>query len=286
MISILQESERNYYASQILHGSFKSPRRYAKKASNHNSYKLVNNKKKRKSFVKNLVENESLDSFHSNSQLKSSKASAKNENNKIYDQIGTFIQEEYKIKENYKFLNMISVPRLDPAVPKPEGGTSVPACGEPLLVPASFPQSIEAAIHKFANASSKAQSISILDHYGKPASSITYGKKTTEEENFLFKLFHILIRNFNCLSETIEPSTTHSLSSIEQITRKQYRRRGLVEERRSSCSRFSKQRSHRICYIVLCMFNVWPSGHTDRRAASKTRRRLTKFRLSTRTSWR
>ena len=70
-----------------------------------------------------------------------------------YQPVGTFLTQ-YKIRENYKFLQMISVPPLDPAVPKPEGGTSVPACGEPLLVPASFPQSIEAAIHKFANSSS------------------------------------------------------------------------------------------------------------------------------------
>ena len=67
---------------------------------------------------------------------------------------GTFLTQ-YRIRENYKFLQMISVPPLDPAVPKPEGGTSVPACGEPLLVPASFPQSLEAALHKFANSSSK-----------------------------------------------------------------------------------------------------------------------------------
>ena len=75
-----------------------------------------------------------------------------------YQQIGTFLTQ-YKIRENYKFLQMISVPPLDPAVPKPEGGVSVPACGEPLLVPSSFPQSIEAAIHKFANSSSKATCI-------------------------------------------------------------------------------------------------------------------------------
>lgn len=71
-----------------------------------------------------------------------------------YQPVGTFLTQ-YKIRENYKFLQMISVPPLDPAVPRPEGGTSVPACGEPLLVPASFPQSLEAAIHKFANSSSK-----------------------------------------------------------------------------------------------------------------------------------
>lgn len=92
-----------------------------------------------------------------------------------YQQVGTFLTQ-YKIRENYKFLQMISVPPLDPAVPKPEGSISVPACGEPLIVPASFPQSIEAAIHKFANASSKATCISVLDQYGKPVNSITYGK--------------------------------------------------------------------------------------------------------------
>jgi hypothetical protein len=91
-----------------------------------------------------------------------------------YQQVGTFLTQ-YKIRENYKFLQMISVPPLDPAVPRPEGGASVPACGEPLLVPASFPQSIEAAVHKFANASSKATCISVLDQYGKPINSLTYG---------------------------------------------------------------------------------------------------------------
>lgn len=91
-----------------------------------------------------------------------------------YKQVGTFLTQ-YKIRENYKFLQMISVPPLDPAVPKPEGGISVPACGEPLVVPSSFPQSIEAAIHKFANASSKSTCISVIDQYGKAISSLTYG---------------------------------------------------------------------------------------------------------------
>jgi hypothetical protein len=92
-----------------------------------------------------------------------------------YKQVGTFLTQ-YKIRENYKFLQMISVPPLDPAVPKPESGVSVPACGEPLVVPSSFPQSIEAAIHKFANASSKTTCISVLDQSGKAINSLTYGK--------------------------------------------------------------------------------------------------------------
>jgi hypothetical protein len=92
-----------------------------------------------------------------------------------YHQVGTFLTQ-YKIRENYKFLQMISVPPLDPLTPKPEGAVSVPACGEPLLVPQSFPQSLEAAIHKFANASSKAMCITVLDHNGKTNSSLTYGK--------------------------------------------------------------------------------------------------------------
>jgi hypothetical protein len=113
-------------------------------------------------------------------------------NAKSYEQIGTFLTQ-YKIRENYKFLQMISVPRLDPAVPKPEGGVSVPACGEPLLVPASFPQSIEAAIHKFANASSKATSISILDHSGKPVSSITYVKLLSRVQRVAYHLLNKLV---------------------------------------------------------------------------------------------
>ena len=86
-----------------------------------------------------------------------------------------FYQFSLKAKENYNIFRLISVPPLDPAVPKPEGGISIPACGEPLLVPASFPQSIEAAIHKFANASSKATCISVIDQNGKPITSLTYG---------------------------------------------------------------------------------------------------------------
>ncbi len=91
-----------------------------------------------------------------------------------YQQIGTFLTQ-YKIRENFKFLQMIAVPPLDPNVPKPEGGTSVPACGEPLLVPHSFPQSLEGALHKFANASSKSVCITILDEHGKAVASLTYG---------------------------------------------------------------------------------------------------------------
>lgn len=104
---------------------------------------------------------------------------------------GTFLTQ-YKIRENYKFLQMISVPPLDPAVPKPEGGISVPACGEPLVVPASFPQSIEAAIHKFANASSKAICISVLDQFGKPVNSLTYVKLLSRAQKISYHLLNKL----------------------------------------------------------------------------------------------
>jgi hypothetical protein len=100
-----------------------------------------------------------------------------NNNNNLntkHQQIGTFLTQ-YKIRENFKFLQMFEVPPLDPAVPKPEGGISIPAAGEPLCVPQSFPQSIEAAIHKFANASSKATCITVLDQFGKATASLTYG---------------------------------------------------------------------------------------------------------------
>jgi hypothetical protein len=182
MISLLQESDQNYYASQILHGSFKNRRRYIKKKSVHSkssSCKL--NKFKNRYSVKNSDYYSSMTSsstsiFNTLSRVSSLISDEDSFISNPYEKIGTFLAQ-YKTNENYKFLQMISVPRLDPAVPKPEGGVSVPACGEPLIVPASFPQSIEAAIHKFANASSKATAITILDHYGKPGSSITFGKK-------------------------------------------------------------------------------------------------------------
>ena len=110
-----------------------------------------------------------------------------------YQQVGTFLTQ-YKIRENYKFLQMISVPPLDPAVPKPEGGVSVPACGEPLVVPQSFPQSIEAAIHKFANASSKAVCISVLDQNGKPQNTaLTYVKLLSKAQKIAYHLLNKLV---------------------------------------------------------------------------------------------
>lgn len=105
--------------------------------------------------------------------------------------VGTFLTQ-YKIRENFKFLQMISVPPLDPAVPKPEGGISVPACGEPLVVPSSFPQSIEAAIHKFANASSKAICLSVIDQYGKSINSITFVKLLSRAQKIAFHLLNKL----------------------------------------------------------------------------------------------
>lgn len=103
-----------------------------------------------------------------------SKFNTSNNLNTKHHQIGTFLTQ-YKIRENFKFLQMFEVPPLDPAVPRPEGGISIPAAGEPLCVPQSFPQSLEAAIHKFANASSKATCITVLDQFGKATASLTYG---------------------------------------------------------------------------------------------------------------
>jgi hypothetical protein len=117
-------------------------------------------------------------------QLKSSRFSKFH-----YTQVGTFLTQ-YKIRESYKFLQMISVPPLDPAVPKPEGGLSIPACGEPLLVPQSFPQSIEAAIHKFANASSKAACVTVLDQYGKSVASLTYVKLLSKAHRVAYNLLN------------------------------------------------------------------------------------------------
>lgn len=105
--------------------------------------------------------------------------------------VGTFLTQ-YKIRENFKFLQMFSVPPLDPAVPKPEGGISVPACGEPLVVPSSFPQNLEAAIHKFANASSKAICLSVIDQYGKSMNSITYVKLLSRAQKIAFHLLNRL----------------------------------------------------------------------------------------------
>jgi hypothetical protein len=120
-----------------------------------------------------------------------------------YQQVGTFLTQ-YKIRENYKFLQMISVPPLDPAVPKPEGGVSVPACGEPLVVPSSFPQSIEAAIHKFANASSKATAISVLDQNGKQLNtSLTYVKLLSKAQKVAYHLLNKLILNDTTPGENV-----------------------------------------------------------------------------------
>ena len=204
MISILEtcDQNNNWPNTLFIHNRLK----FAKKNNNNNTPSYHNSCKESKNNKNNPTEKQiKKQTFHEcytlGGHFLSKKTTDSNNNTdqkqqqqqqQQQQQTGTFLTQ-YKIRENYKFLQMISVPRLDPAVPKPEGSLSVPACGEPLLVPASFPQSIEAAIHKFANASSKATSISLLDHSGKPVSSITYVKLLSRVQRAAYHLLSRLV---------------------------------------------------------------------------------------------
>jgi acyl-CoA synthetase (AMP-forming)/AMP-acid ligase II len=136
-------------------------------------------------------------SNNNNTNIKKSNDNKMNLSHFYYHQVGMFLTQ-FKIRENYNFLQMISsstVVPLDGSVkPKPEGEPSVPTCGEPLIVPKSFPQSIEAALHKFANASNKTIAISVLDQNGKTVNSLTYGKPLIDPKS-LISLKFLIFKN-------------------------------------------------------------------------------------------
>uniref|UniRef100_A0A0N5ARI6 Disco-interacting protein 2-like protein C n=1 Tax=Syphacia muris TaxID=451379 RepID=A0A0N5ARI6_9BILA len=65
---------------------------------------------------------------------------------------------------------------VDPSAPHPEGAVIKPARGEHAQMSFSLPRSLDSALYRHGTTQSKAIAAMVLDHTGKPAYSLTYGK--------------------------------------------------------------------------------------------------------------
>uniref|UniRef100_F1KPQ1 Disco-interacting protein 2 C n=1 Tax=Ascaris suum TaxID=6253 RepID=F1KPQ1_ASCSU len=65
---------------------------------------------------------------------------------------------------------------VDPSAPRPEGAIISPARGDHATVPSSLPRSIDSALHRYGTSQPKMVAAMVLDHSGRPAFSLTYGK--------------------------------------------------------------------------------------------------------------
>lgn len=79
-----------------------------------------------------------------------------------------------KILHSFFLHNSFSVPPIDPLSPKPEGGISVPSCGEQLVVSSQWPKTFLAALQQHAIQQPRANAITILDEQTKPAQTLTF----------------------------------------------------------------------------------------------------------------
>lgn len=70
----------------------------------------------------------------------------------------------------------VKVSPIDPLSPKPEGGISVPSCGEQLIVSSQWPKTFLAALQQHAIQQPRANAITILDEQTKPAQTLTFRK--------------------------------------------------------------------------------------------------------------
>lgn len=65
---------------------------------------------------------------------------------------------------------------VDPTAPRPEGAIISPARGDHASVSTALPRSVDSALHRYGTTQSKAVAAIVLDHSGRPAYSLTYGK--------------------------------------------------------------------------------------------------------------
>lgn len=76
------------------------------------------------------------------------------------------------------------MPPIDPLAPRPEGGISVPSCGEQLVVSSQWPKTLLAALQQHALQQPRMNAITILDEQTKPAQTLTF-RKSIESGIFL-----------------------------------------------------------------------------------------------------
>lgn len=76
----------------------------------------------------------------------------------------------------FNWFAFFKVPPIDPLSPKPEGGISVPSCGEQLIVSSQWPKTFIAALQQHAIQQPRTNAITILDEQTKPAQTLTFRK--------------------------------------------------------------------------------------------------------------
>ncbi|CAF5222663.1 unnamed protein product, partial [Rotaria magnacalcarata] len=68
----------------------------------------------------------------------------------------------------------LAISPIDPLSPKPEGGISVPSCGEQLIVSSQWPKTFLVALQQHASQQPRANAITILDEQTKPSQTLTF----------------------------------------------------------------------------------------------------------------
>ncbi|CAF0720628.1 unnamed protein product [Rotaria sp. Silwood1] len=84
----------------------------------------------------------------------------------------------------------LAIPPIDPLSPKPEGGISVPSCGEQLIVSSQWPKTFLAALQQHASQQPRTNAITILDEQTKPSQTLTFLKLLTRSQKIAYNLLH------------------------------------------------------------------------------------------------
>lgn len=78
----------------------------------------------------------------------------------------------------------------DPTAPIPEGASSKITIGEPLMIPDGLPNSYLDAVRRYGTSSNKAPAVSVIDHNGKIAYTLLYGKLLSRSYRIAYALLH------------------------------------------------------------------------------------------------
>ncbi|CAF1010547.1 unnamed protein product, partial [Didymodactylos carnosus] len=84
----------------------------------------------------------------------------------------------------------LAMPPIDPLSPKPEGGISVPSCGEQLVVSSQWPKNFIQAINQHGINQGRNNFIVVLDEQGKAANTLTFIKLMTRSHKIAFNLLN------------------------------------------------------------------------------------------------
>ncbi|KAK0426918.1 hypothetical protein QR680_009967 [Steinernema hermaphroditum] len=81
---------------------------------------------------------------------------------------------------------------VDPNAPRPQGALIIPARGEhpSNTQPSTLPRSIDSALHRYGTTLPKATVGVVLDHAGKPSTSLTYGKLLSRANKVAYMLLN------------------------------------------------------------------------------------------------